>query len=103
MRTRFELGPYGPMTFNVSGEEFSFRNTTKYAEIGNVPAGIVEEIRKTRDGRFLWLTVIGDEGELKNSYGYGRGWYSAQVVSEADAEKMRESWAVLRPQPVDGF
>jgi len=91
------------MSFVVEGEEFNFENTTAFAQIANMSADIHEDIRETNDGRFIQLTVIGDDVEHRGADGVYRGWYVARAITPGDAEKVRKSWAILRPQPGSAY
>ena len=101
MQVRFDLPVGAPMTFKIGEEVFSYPNTDEYAVIGNLPAGISEEVRRTKNGRYIYLTVIADESEMTNAYGTHHGFYVARFVNEDEAKKIRKSWDVLRPQNLE--
>lgn len=82
----------------MDGERFDFTDCYTFAEIANMPADIHDSVLKTRDGRFIRLTVVSDDGE-HDAYGIRKGWYSAYLIGAEDAKKVRQSWAVLREQP----
>lgn len=98
MRTRFDL-PFGaPLEFIAGGRIFTYDSTAPYAVIGHVSAGIEQEVRRAQDGTFVWLTVIADESDMTTVHGVHHGWYVAEMIDAERAEKLRRSWAVLRPQ-----
>ena len=83
----------------VEGKRFPYTECYVFAEIGNMPASIHDSVLKTRDGQFIHITVVTDEGSL-DPHGVRSGWYTAHRISSADADKLRQSWAVLREQPM---
>ncbi len=87
------------LIIEVEGNRFPYTECYVYAEIGNVPANIHDSVLRTRDGQFIRVTVIADEGNL-DPHGVRRGWYTAYAIPSADADKLRQSWAVLREQPM---
>ena len=98
-RTRFDLQDGQPFVIDIDGEQFGYTDCYEYAVIADMRAGVHTSIFKSRSGRFAKVTTIAEEGADRNPYGIDRGWYSAVVVSEEDAKKIRSSWAILRDQP----
>lgn len=100
MRKYFDNDISIPMSFEVGGEVFNYRNTTLYAAIADMSADIHFEIRQTQDGRFVRLTVTAlDESHHLDGFGIRKGWYVARWLTPEDATRERASWAMLREQP----
>ncbi|MBP2275763.1 hypothetical protein D9M73_89160 [compost metagenome] len=97
-RVLFRLNQFEPFHFDVGAERFTFRDTSEYAVIGNVPAGISDQIRLAPRGRFFRITVVEDP-VVHNPTGVEAGWYVVNEIDKERAEKLRASWAVLRSQP----
>ena len=84
MRVPFQLKKFEPFHFTVQGVTYSCPNTKRLAEKRSLAANIHEYVLETPDGKKVWLTVVGDEGQI-SAYGIERGWYVAEVLSEEDA------------------
>lgn len=98
-RRRFDLRDGEPFNIEVDGERFGYTDCYEFAVISDRPASVYSSVFKARSGRFARVTIIADEGAENNPYGIHKGWYSAYIVTKDEAHKIRESWAVLRPQP----
>ncbi len=97
MRQTFKLGIADEMVFNIEGERFGYRDTQVFAEIANMHADIYSEVRVTKDGRAFYATIV-SSAPMSDGLGVRDGWYVVRWVDAAEAWKIRESWAVLRPQ-----
>lgn len=98
-RVRFDLKPLAPFVFEVGGEAFSYSTCYVFAEIADRSAGTDDTVFKARDGRFFHVVITADEGDNADGLGVHHGWYTANKIDAERAVKLRESWAVLRPQP----
>ena len=56
----------------------------KAAEKWNIAANIHETVIEARDGKKIWLTVVGDE-DGPSVHRIQRGWYVAQALSDENA------------------
>ena len=97
-RTRFDLEGNDPFQVEIDGERFGFRDCYEFAELSYMDANIHLTVFKTTDQRFLKIIIVADEGE-RSAYGIAHGWYVARFIDCSNAEKIRQSWAVLRKQP----
>ena len=97
-RVNFRLNQFEPFYFDVGAERFTFRDTSEYAVIGNVSAGISDQVRMAPRDRYFRLTVVEDP-VVHNPTGVEAGWYVVDEIDRDRAEKLRVSWAVLRSQP----
>ena len=84
MGVSFQLKNFEPFYFSVEGVTYTYPNVRRLAEKKNLGANIHEYVVETPDGKKVWLTVVGDEGQT-SAYGIQRGWYVTQVLSEEDA------------------
>lgn len=87
------------MLIEVGGHRIAFRDCHVFAEIGNLPANILDYVLKTADGMFVRLTVGANSNRPGDVLGTSDGWYSANLIDEEQANQWRASWAVLREQP----
>lgn len=96
-RRSFNIEISDKFAFDVARELFGLSDCYRLAEISNQPADIYDSVLKTRDGRFIRLTVVSEDGNTE-AYGVRKGWYSAYATKPEDAIKTRQSWALLREQ-----
>ena len=101
MEGRKKLPGHGstPMLIEVGGHRIAFRDCHVFAEIGNLPANVLDYVLKTTDGLFIRLTVGANSDRPGDVLGTEDGWYTANLIDEAQAKQWRASWAILREQP----
>jgi hypothetical protein len=92
MRVPFQLENFQPFSFSVGGVTYAYPETTRLAFKPNLEANIEESVVQTRDGKKIWLTVVGDEDEA-SPYGIQRGWYVAQALPEDSAAFLVKAFA----------
>jgi hypothetical protein len=84
LRVSFQLKNLEPFYFSVDGVIYTYPNVKRLAHKRSLLANIDESVVETRDGKKIWLTIVGDEDQ-SSAYGIESGWYVAQVLSEEDA------------------
>lgn len=98
MRVNFDLIEDENFTIEIGQELFVFRRLNKFAQIGIRDANVWDHVLITDDGRFLRVTIVGEDERL-SSIGVRKGWYVADWIERADAQKLRKSWEILGGQP----
>lgn len=98
VRKRINSGLGGPFLIEIDGEVIPYQDCYEYAVIGNVLANIHDSILKTRDKRFIRITVVSDP-DIPDPYGIRQGWYVATFIDEERAKQERQSWSILREHP----
>ena len=89
----------GPTLFEVGDERIDFRDCHTFAELGNLPANVLDYVYKLADGRFLRVTIGTDSDSPGDVFTAADRWYSARLIDEAEAVRWRQSWAMHREQP----
>lgn len=85
------------MVIEIRGERFRWTDCWHYAEQMNLLANVTEAVLKTRDGRYIKVTVVAAVGQV-DAYGIRDGFYVAQFVPAEIAEAYYKAWSALTPQ-----
>lgn len=85
MRIHFDLPEFAPFEFEVEGTKYTFSSLKPLAQKTRVAPNISEFVYLLPTGKFVYLTVVGDEDQT-SAYGIHRGWYVAEIMSEQDAK-----------------
>lgn len=93
MRTRFDLKPLEPFTFEVAGQRYAFAHLETLARKERLATLVHEFVYKLPDHGYIYLTVVGDDDQGSGD-GIARGWYVVEAMSEKDALWLIEA---LRP------
>jgi hypothetical protein len=108
MRKYFDLIPGEPFLLEITDDKggttfVEFKDAAEYAVIGNLYANINDSVRTAGlADKFFRLTLVGDEDQV-SAYGIQRGWYVARWISREEADRLRQSWSILRKQPNRDF
>ena len=92
MRVRFQLEEFEPFKITVDGVDYRFSSLKTLARKERLTTNVHEYVYQLPTGKYVYLTVVGDEDQ-KSAFGLTRGWYVAEIVSEADADWLIKSLA----------
>lgn len=92
MRIHFDLPEFAPFEFEVEGVKYTFSQLKPLAQKTRVATNISEFVYRLPNGKYVYLTVVGDEDQT-SAYGIYRGWYVAEVISEEDAALATNAFA----------
>ncbi len=84
-RVYFKLQQFAPFEFCVDGVTYSFSEVRRLAQRDHHMANLSESVVETRDGKKVWLTVVGDSDEPSASGGIDQGWYTAIQLTDEEA------------------
>jgi hypothetical protein len=99
MRRSFDHAPGERLTIDMHGEPIVYEACRKFARMLIPLAHVTDEVLLTPGGRCLRLTTVFDEADADVAAGRLKGWYVASWIERSDAERLRQSWAVLEEQP----
>ena len=94
MRVHFKLNAFEPFRVDLDGTTYAFSDLKPLAERRRLATNIGELVLKLSNGKFIYLTVVGDESEV-SVYGVGSGWYVAETIDEQQANAFVRSCNAL--------